>query len=439
MAPESPSLQPPGPVALPRLLDWIPQVTVRYTRPLHLLPLVELLERINAGEQVNAVVHAPPRHAKSDTVTHFIAWALKQHPRWLFGYVSYAEDLAKEKSRAARLLAKETGSVLTKDTEGEWRTAGGGGALATGIRGELTGRGLQVLIVDDPIGSRLEADSGRMRERTWEWHRDVGETRLEPGASQLVMGARWHPDDLSGRLIKEGWQYIRLPAIADVAEYGRQIGDPLWPDRYPLPALEKIRDKSELRWSSLYQGNPRPKGGKVFEREAMVAPELPVTYRAAIGIDLAYSKKKEADWSVAVVLLESGGKCYVEEVVRMQVASPVFRARLATLHDRWPTARIRFYGRGPEKGVVDLFASKDGGRPVPIQYIQTHEDKLARAQPVAGAWNRGDVLVPASAPWLDDFLDELGDFTGVDDVHDDQVDALAAAYDLLAGPQLVFY
>lgn len=416
------------------LAQWISWATPVYQPPTHLQPFLDLLHRIRKGEAVRAVIHAPPRHAKTETVLHFIPWWLSQDPTVSLAYVSYNADIAKSKSRKCQAIAKQVGIELVTEALHEWRTPKGGGLLATGIGGALTGYGVQCLIVDDPIKNRVEAESPAHRERVSEWLNDVGLTRVEPGGSALVFMTRWHPDDLAGRCIKDkGWQYIRLPAL-DAHERA------LWPERWPASAMKARREEvGEYTWASLFQGVPRARGGTVFG-QPHTWTVLPTEFKVTVGIDLAYSKKRKSDWSVAVVMLhaierDKDGKIvkrttYVVEVIRVQLTSPEFKVRLANIRKAYPTARFRFYASGVEKGAGD-FIKMDPDK-IPLEVITAVDDKFIRAQPYAAAWNRAEVLVPAECEklsWTDIFVAEHAAFTGVDDPQDDQVDAGAAGYD----------
>src|SRR5690606_18685649 len=197
--------------------------------------------------------------------------------------------LANSKSRTARRLAVDAGVSLADDakTVSEWRTPEGGGLLATGVGGPLTGQGITGLgIIDDPLKNRLEAESALMRDRIWEWFTDVSASRLDPGASAIVVATRWHSDDLSGRLIADGWEYVNLPAIND-------DGQALWPERYDLERLREIEKQvGAYTWASLYQGQPVPRGGAVFDGVTTydALPEGP--YRAAVGFDARSEERR---------------------------------------------------------------------------------------------------------------------------------------------------
>jgi predicted phage terminase large subunit-like protein len=149
-------------------------------------------------------------------------------------------------------------------------------------------------------------------------------------------------------------------------------------------------------------------------------------YQLGIGVDLAYSSRTSSDYSVAVCVAIERGKAHVIDVLRRQCSAPEFGSYLAAWRAKYPGARLRAYAHGTELGAIDYFKRSAG---VNVEAMQCTGDKFVRAQPVSAAWNRGEVLVPRSAPWLGDFVSEVTEFTGVNDPHDDCVDALAAAYD----------
>ncbi|MET0401960.1 MAG: terminase family protein, partial [Cystobacter sp.] len=351
-------------------------------------PLINVLQRIIKGERVRIVVHTPPRHGKTETLLHFIAWGLLQRPNWTFGYCSYNAGIAYSKSRVAMDLALTSGIHLSTKNASEWRTGIRGGTLATGIGGTLTGFGLNVGIVDDPVKNRLEAESATYRERTWDWFRDVFLTRIEPGGSVIVNMARWHPDDLAGRLISKGWEYLRLPALDEAST------KQLWPTRWPLEEMLQLKeDLGIYSWESLYQGNPRPRGGAVFG-DPLAWEEGHKQWRAGIGLDLAFSSKSSSDYSVIVVMKEWNGVFHVVDVVRVQTTAPRFKEMVRNYHRIYPHARMRWYASGTEKGSADFFRASAydplkkatvGG--IPVEVITAHADKFTRAIPYAASWN----------------------------------------------------
>jgi predicted phage terminase large subunit-like protein len=413
------------------LAEFIPAITPHYRAPEPLRAILECFDRIARGETVEQVNHAPPQHGKSDSILHGIAYLLKHHPEWPVQYISYNQDIANAKSTVARRLATEAGITFQVDSNrmNYWRTTQGGGLLAAGI-GQGAGFPAQVVIVDDPYKERREADSAANRKHTEDWFRDVALARRRQGGSVIINSTRWHPKDLSGVFIAEGWPYFRLPAIQDrpPTDYDpRPEGAPLWPELKSLEWLEKQKGiVGEFGWASVWQGNPRPRGAAVFH-DPTYYQHRPQAFRTAIGFDLAYTSSTSADYSVAIALAQYASVTYVLEVIREQVEAPVFGAKLHDMQTRWRAPALIYIGV-TEKGTLQYMRRHHN---VNVHAITAGTDKFTRAQNVAAAWNAGRVLVPQSAPWLDAFLDELGDFTGVNDEHDDQVDALAAGFDYL--------
>jgi predicted phage terminase large subunit-like protein len=419
------------------LLDFIPRVSSQFAAPRHLQPLVEVLEAAEHTPQ-RVVVSTPPQFGKTTLALHGLLWLLGRAPKRRNAYVTYEATRAEQMSLQAREIGLEAG-LRTVGSRKIWRTHEGGGLIATGIGGPLTGYGVDgLMLVDDPVKNRAEAESATYRERTDQWFRDVALTRCHPSASVIVVQTRWHEDDLAGRLIKRGWKRINLQAIDD---NGKSLWEAMWPAKFLTEV--KRPDVGEYTWWSLFQGEPRPRGGSLFQNAMLydVAPPLGAGFRVGVGIDLAYSKKTHADYSVAVVLMRLQNPdpaipplFYVLDVRREQVQAPVFKGTLRSLRSTYLGAPMRWYAAGPEIGIGDFIKASDGALPgIPIEVLPAVGDKFVRAQPVAAAWNAGRILVPRNAPWAGAFLAELASFTGVNDANDDQVDALGTAYDLLAG------
>lgn len=427
-------------------MDFIPAISPRYERPSHLHQLTNALAR-SEHEPVRVIVNLPPRHSKTETLLHYIAWRLKRRPWEIIAYVTYGADLTNSKSRLAREYAMRAGVELRGDATAlhEWKTTQGGGAIFTSIGSTITGLGANVLIIDDPHKDRPEAESLLARDGVWNWYIGTGLDRVEVGGSVFLCQTRWHPDDMSGRLprlhAQDNWEIINLPALGfDTLVDGKPVrvadedGDALWPGRWPkLELLKKKRD--EYEWRSKFQQQPVSRGTEVFHGPVFYT-ELPERFRIGKGTDLATTAKTRADWSCGVVLLEGGKNeqglpiYYVAEVQRDQCEVPSFVPRLAGMDGRYP-GPWHWFCNTVERGTAQMISASDSGVVVNAQLAVA--DKFVRAGPVAAAWNDGRVLVPRSNPaWLKPFVDELGVFTGLRDRHDDQVDALASAFQQLA-------
>jgi predicted phage terminase large subunit-like protein len=422
------------------LLDFIPALSPRWSSPRHLARLAEAFERADRGP-VAVFGTTPPRHGKTELEKHAIVRRLLLRPDSRIGFCSYAARAAYKRSREIRKLflraqgAVERGAASVAD----WRTGvEDGGLWAGGVDGGWTGEGFDLIVVDDPIKGRAEAESAVEREHLWEFFRDDLETRLMPGGSIIVIHTRWTVDDLGGRITSSHvspvtgvpYEHIRLAAL-------REDGTALWPDMFPVDALERIKAaKGAYAWESLYQGRPFPRGGRVFGQHVFY-DELPSRLRIAIGIDLASTAKTSADHSVAIVVgIDDSSELpvgYILDVIRQQEEAPRFGARLAMLQAKYTGVTFCWYYAGNEKGIaqfVQLLGVDIDLRPAAI-------DKFIRAQPVAAAWNDGRVRIPREAPWLDDLLAELVSFTGTGDKRDDQADALAGAWDSADQPSWI--
>lgn len=410
--------------------------------------LIGLFERA-MREQVFALVSFPPRHAKSTTVRRALAYAIGRYPDRLNGLVMYAGDAAEAQSRRIRNMVTRDGVALARDAQrlDLWITQQEGGLAATGITGQLTGKGFGgVLVIDDPTKGREAAESPSLREKAWTTFTDDAFSRLEPPCgSCIIVATRWHHDDIPGRIIERmgrdgfpAFEVINLPAIRDPhTNEPADDGVALWPERFPLEKLHPIRATlGPYGWASLYQGHPVPRGGTLFKVPARYEkPEIDGA-RVVIGIDPAGTASERADYTAAVVLAayhardDATGEVLraadVLEVERGQWETAGAAAKLEALQSKYPGAPL----------VIE--ASRDGhsirraleaiNRRLRITTVPPLGDKFTRAQPVVAAWNNGRVRLPLRAEWLEAFVHETELFTGVGDRHDDQVDALAYAW-----------
>lgn len=407
--------------------------------PWHLARLVEVLERA-AREPVRVLLSMPPRHAKSTTVQRAVGWLVRTQPQRLNAYVTYAQRFANVQSRKVRRVAQDAGVQFAPDAAAvhDWRTTAGGGLIATGIGGPLTGIGIDgVMVVDDPIKNREEAESPVQRDAHWEWFTDVAFTRLEPGSSCVVVATRWHADDLVGRLEQsgQGWEVINLPAVRDARGAPADEGQPLWPERFDVDALRRIRAQiGEYAWASLYQGHPVPRGGALFRVPARYAAPGLDGARIVAAVDPAGSASTRADHTAAVVLAVRGHGAEmvadVLEVLRFQEETQRAAELLAELQARHGGVTLHIEGSRDGKAIRRALEVIDPR--LSLREVAPVGDKYTRAQPVVAAWNQGRVRLPAAdAGWVRDLVHETEKFTGVADRQDDQVDALAYAW--LAG------
>jgi len=416
------------------IYECMARLSPRLHRPGHFGKYIDYLHTaVGGGHRV--VFSAPPQHGKTECTLHGLVWLAITHGDRRHAYVTYNDTRAKSVAKKVKRLLVRAGVQVT-GTLSQLSLPGGGQILFTSIDGGITGEPVDGLaIIDDYVKNRTEADSARRREVVSEAYHEAIETRVHPGASIVVMATRWHPQDLSGELIDAGWESLNLPAFAEQGDpNGREAGDALFPAMWPVESLRaKKKNVLDFTWQALYQGHPRPRGGKVFHG-ATYYTTLPSRYKEAFGLDLAYTAKTSADWSVLLHLLREDRHdmeplYYIVRVDRARCEAPEFADIIRRRTSQRPSARVLWRASGTEKGAAQ-FLVQSGIR---ISVKRPPGDKLVSATAAAAAWNDGRVLVPSldsfpdAATWLEPFLDIVGDFSGSGKEHDDDVDALGSA------------
>lgn len=447
------------------LYDYIKRVSPRQPPPPHVMPVIQALEDARAAARNPdaairiILIEMPPRHAKTTTVMHGIAWRVMRDPSVTNAYMTYGSDLAESKSRLMRAQV-----VADQELAGdmanlaEWRTPWGGGLLAGGIMGPLTGKGVDgFLVIDDPIKNREEAESETIRDKIWDQFTDVAYTRLEGAATVVVMMTRWHPDDLIGRILAKedeireqlGDQLkivrIRLPALAEHNDpLGRPVGAALWPWRMTERKLAAVRViLGEYSFAAMFQQNPRLKGAilfsesparfQLYERLPSGAPDIgrmlwrPQGHRMLIGCDPAASENTKADYSAAYVLAALGWgedmEVWAVDGFSRHLSIPDLVRALEALRDRWYGIPVAVEAVSAFKSVPDLL--REHSPTLPVIPINPIGDKWMRAQYAASLYNRGRFHVPLDAPWAANLIHRLHNFTGGKGGKDDEADAIS--------------
>lgn len=416
------------------------------------------------------ILSMPPQEGKSQRASRrFPTWVLTQNKNTRIAIVSYELGMARRWGRVVRddiTTHPELDMRVRADlaAQHEWQLDGHeGGVYAAGVGGALTGRPVDLLIIDDPIKDREQADSEVWRERTWDWWTDVGSTRLAPGAPVVLILTRWHHDDLAGRLLgaEDGhlWRVVNIPAQADHRpEKGGT--DPL--DREPGVFMHSARGRTDRQWeaikvrsgprtwNSLYQGRPTPDEGGLFPADAWARYEQPMWIirddgaRIVPGLggsqdmelcqswDMTFKDTKGSDYVVGQVWLRQGINMYLLDQIRGRMNFTASCQAVKTLSARWPQAIAKFIedkANGP--AIIDALRRTVPGM-IPIE---PEGSKYARASAVSPFVAAGNVWLPSDelAPWIGEFIEEHRDFPNI--AHDDQVDGMSqAGYRLLLLP-----
>lgn len=405
--------------------------------PRWLGPAVDVFRRAEfalrgQGPPVRAVVSTPTQHGKSTLCQHGLAYIVGRNPGFFHIYASYAMTLARRNNRKTRDLVSASGVRLQLRGAGEWETVEGSGVYAVGVDGSITGRPLTGIgVIDDPHKNRAEAESKAKREAAKTWYASDFVSRMHTTTSVIVPASRFHQDDLPGWLIKEhGYEYIRLPAVLDDGDIYDDASTLLAPELYTHELLrEKARD--EYEWWSLYMGQPRPPGKALFGRGATcLLADVPLYGRDSGGIDVAYTVRTANDKCAAVVLREANGLRFVREVMSFRAVPEEAVQKFRELANRYPRIPLTWHGSAAEVGGAEMVRSL--GLPE-LNPILASADKVSRAQQTGLHWRSGKIVTPTDASWSAEFLDEVENFTGINDGHDDMVDGLVSA-DLHLGP-----
>ncbi|MDX2163608.1 MAG: phage terminase large subunit [bacterium] len=427
----------------------------------HLDLLDQHLEAVESASGGRLIVSMPPRHGKSLTVSRlFPAWWLARHPDQRVIMASYAASLATRHSRLTRNLmlaplyqAWSNGVRPATAREGSasvqsWDIAApgglaGGGMDAVGVGGGITGKGAHLIIVDDPVKSRAEAESRFWREKIWDWFLNDLFTRREPGANVIVVMTRWHPDDLVGRLLRsepDAWRYLRLPALAEADDpLGRAPGEALWEERFSRQMLEDTRRlMGESAFAGLYQQNPVTREGGMFKaadlRVIESANALNEEFAQVVRFwDLALTASPHSDYSAGVKMaVTRSGSLVILDVLRFRKTWDGVRdAVIRTARDDSHSVFIGIEAAAGGKQVVaELLRELQG---IYARAVKPAGAKHVRAQSLAAKAEAGQLYIVRGA-WTDALIEEFVHFPN--GIHDDQVDAAVGAYSLLSGGAL---
>jgi len=408
----------------------------------HIDAMAHKVSQVASGEVKRLIITVPPRHLKSIIASVALpAWYLGHNPSERVVAVSYSADLARTHANDFRRVVNDPlyqavfpNMRVSRDTDNEIHTTERGRRYATSIGGTLTGRGGNLIIIDDPL-KPSDAVSDVSRQRVIEWYSSTLVTRADDKqtARTVVVMQRIHVNDLVGHLLEKdaGLETLNLPAIAQsTATYDlgggrthtREKGDLLHPAHEPAEILGGIKNSmGPMLFSAQYQQAPEPPGGKFIKRKMLrYYSDLKrlATDRIVMSWDIALSEKEKADWSACVVLLNRGELYYVLDVIRGKFPFDRMKEKIIEVKEHYGRASLVIEESGISYGLIQALREKN----INVVDYKPKGDKEERLISQIDLFMGGSVLLPKDAPWLEGFEAELLSFPGR---HDDQVDALS--------------
>lgn len=410
------------------------------------------------------ILSMPPQEGKSQRASRrFPLWCLTQNPDLRVAIASYEANIARRWGRAIRDdITQHTdtlGLSVRPDlsAQHEWQLSGrDGGVFTAGVGGAMTGRPVDLLLIDDPVKGREQADSPTIRDKTWDWWTDTALTRLAPGAPVIVILTRWHEDDLAGRLLAQNpgeWEFLNIPAEADhrpehgeTDPLGREPGEFMVSARGRTTAQWEARKKASgpKTWASLYQGRPSPDQGGTFPSD-WATYDQPLWQerndgaRTVLGMerddqeliqswDLAFKDTKGSDYVVGQVWLRIGVTCYLLDMVRRRLNFNDTLDAIRGLSAKWPQAHAKFVedkANGP--AVINALSRELPG----LIPVEPEGSKVARASAVSPFAFSGNIVLPTTKllPNVEELREEAKNFPA--SAHDDTIDALTQAVNQL--------
>lgn len=403
----------------------------------------EKLEAVERGEIKKLMLFLPPGSAKSTYASVlFPPWFLARKPNRCILACSYSYTLVESFGKRCRNVVdnhqKELNFRLKSDSRasGEWETTNGGRYFCAGVGAGIAGHRADLGVIDDPVGSREDADSDVYREKVWQWYLADFKPRLKPHASQVLIMTRWHEDDLAGRLLDpknnehNGWHVVSLPFYAKENDaLGRQVGERLWSNWF----TDEMFSHDARTANALYQCSPTAESGNFFDKETLLPyslGELPKASELSIyvGSDHALTKKEDGDKTVHIPAgVDSEGTLWIlPDVFWSQVnGKEAVDAMFSLIQRRSPI--FWWAGKDHIETAIGPFLTarmhEESTYACLISLPHGNKDKRTRAQSIKGMMSMGKVRFPKFAPWWPAAEAELLSFDS--GTHDDFVDALS--------------
>ena len=397
--------------------------------------------KISNDSKGRLIVNMPPRHTKSEFASvYFPAWMMGRNPKMKLMQVSHNTELATRfGSKVRNLLASPEYSQIFGDVrlredakaKGKWETNHGGEYFAAGVGGAITGRGADLLIIDDPHTEQDSLSEGAM-ERAYDWYTSGPRQRLQPGGSIVLVMTRWAEDDLTGRLLKaqkepkaDKWKQISFPAIMP-------SGEPVWPEYWSFDELEKVKASLTIRnWSAQYMQEPTSEEGAIIKRDwwQVWKGGLPHLKHVIQSYDTAFSKAETADysaittWGVFKPMEDEPEAIILLDAVRGKWDFPELKVVALDQYKYWEPESVVIEQKATGQPLTQEFRRM--GIPV-IDFVPSKgKDKHTRVNACAPIFESGQVFYPEGERFAYEVIEECAAFPH--GANDDYVDSTTQA------------
>ena len=421
-------------------LTFVKHIWPQFIEGSHHKTIAEKFNKLANGEIKRLIINMPPRHTKSEFASNLLpAWMIGRKPDLKIIQTTHTTELAVRFGRKAKTLidSPEYQQVfktrLKEDSQaaGKWETSQGGEYYAAGVGSAITGRGADLLIIDDPH-SEQDAMNGAALEKAYDWYTSGPRQRLQPGGSIVLVMTRWNSKDLTGALLRsqkeiksDEWHVVEFPAILP-------SGKPVWPEYWKLDELERVKASLSVgKWNAQWMQNPTSEEGSIIKREwwnVWAEDHIPKLHHVIQSYDTAFLKKETADysaittWVVFYPTQDSGPNLILLDALKGRYEFPELKRVAKEQYDYWK----------PETVVIE---SKASGLPLTYELRKMNipvvnfspskgNDKHARVNAVAPLFESGQIWAPEQK-FAEEVIEECAAFPYGD--HDDLVDSMTQA------------
>ena len=429
-------------------MQFVHNVWPSFINGAHHVKMARAFERVARGECKRLIINMPPRHTKSEFASYLLpAWFLGNFPHKKVIQTSHTAELAVGFGRKVRNLVDSdaykrvfSGVALQSDSKaaGRWNTSAGGDYFAIGVGGAVTGKGADILIIDDPHSEQeaaLAEVNPEIYDKTYEWYTSGPRQRLQPGGSIIIVMTRWSKKDLTAQVLKaaaqrdgDEWEVIEFPAILP-------SGSPLWPEFWSLKELQTLKNElPNQKWMAQYMQNPTSDASAIVKREwwkEWEEEDPPQCEFVLQSWDTAFEKHNRADysacttWGVFYHPDDSGimqANIILLNAMRARMEFPQLKKKALEEAREWEPDSIIIEKKA--SGAPLIYEMRSMGIPVQEFTPSKGNDKISRLNAVSDLFASGRVWVPGTR-WAEEVVDEVASFPGGD--HDDYVDSVSMA------------